>query len=424
MKLAELKKVIQEYQYFDDTNVIDATLSSIIANRLKIGDPVWLIVIGASSGGKSQIIRPITQSDNGFMHQVDDMTENTFLSGAKLKGGAEASLLLREDGIGKHGMISISDLTILLSKSGDARAVIMSQFRALFDGEMTKHSGNMEKPLHWEGYLGVIAGSTPSVYTKFEEFSDLGERFIYYRMKEFSAEKATSLALSRTLYGSELNDKLSEAYLQYTKSVIQTYKGNDIDLTVPDEVKERLINISVFAETVRTAIQKDWKGEHINRIPVPAYPMRVALQLIGITKAFMLMQFHETGSTTLSQDQLNTLDWIGYSLANEEKRACLKILASATFTSSLSTQIVADEIGLETEVVNTFLQNLTAVGILSRSGASNSLGWSFKNENHYNLVRRIETIEKVIEYDERELTNEESSMIEMASEESFRKLDF
>ena len=60
MKLADLKKEIQQYQYMEDTSIVDVSIASIIANRLKFGDPVWLMIIGASSGGKSQILRPLS----------------------------------------------------------------------------------------------------------------------------------------------------------------------------------------------------------------------------------------------------------------------------------------------------------------------------------------------------------------------------
>ena len=419
MKLHDLKKQIQEYQYFEDTKVIDVTLASIISNRLKVSNPVWLILIGASSGGKSQIINPVASSDPQFIHRIDDITENTFLSGAKSKGGEnETSFLLREDGLGAHGIISISDLTILLSKNSESRAVILSQFRALFDGFMTKHSGNMKKPLVWQGYAGIIAGSTPSVYETFEEFSDLGERFIYYRMKDFNRAKATNLALTRTLYGKELNDRLSELYGQYVKELTVKYKEEDHPELTP-EVRERIIRIANFSETVRTPVKKDWRGEHVTRIPCTAYPMRVALQLEGIAKTLMIMRHNEEGVWDLKEEDLSVLDWIGYSLANEEKRACLKILASVAWEESLSTQALADEIGLNTDVVNAYVQNLSAVGVVRRRGESGELRWCFKNKNDYDLVRRIEQIEGEVEYEDREPTHEELKQSEELQNQNF-----
>jgi hypothetical protein len=99
MTLEELKTEIKTYQYFEDTDIIDVALASIISTRLKLGNPIWLIIIGASSGGKSQILRPLALTDAKFMHRVDDLTENTFLSGIS---GDDSSLLKR---IGKNGMI-------------------------------------------------------------------------------------------------------------------------------------------------------------------------------------------------------------------------------------------------------------------------------------------------------------------------------
>jgi len=75
----------------------------------------------------------------------------------------------------------------------------------VYDGKMTKYSGNNPEPITWEGYVGVLAGSTPSVYGHFEKVADMGERFIYYRMKEFDQKKAMTLAMERTVYGKELD---------------------------------------------------------------------------------------------------------------------------------------------------------------------------------------------------------------------------
>jgi len=282
----------------------------------------------------------------------------------------------------------------------------MSQLRALFDGEMTKHSGSMDKPLHWKGYLGIIAGSTPSVYPAFEEYSDLGERFIYYRMKEFDAEKATHVALSRKLFGSALNDTLSEAYAEYIETMVKTYAEND-PIELSQEVKNRLAKISKFSEDVRTAVHKDWRGEKIDRIPTPAYPMRVALQLVAIARALSLMRHNECGSYELIEEDLTILDWIGYSLANEEKRACLRVFASTEFETSLSTQAIADVVGLDTSIVGNFLQNLSAVKVLKRTALGDSLRWEFASKDSYDLVRRIESIKETVEIDERDVTTEE-----------------
>ena len=163
MKLHDLKQEIEKYQYFEDTNIIDVALASIIATRMKLGEPVWLVIIGPSSGGKSQILRPLALTDPKFLHRIDDLTENTFLSGMKMGGDKDAALLKR---IGSSGILVMSDLTVLFSKAKEARATILSQFRMIYDGEMVKFSGTSDKAIVWKGYLGIIAGSTPSIYAE------------------------------------------------------------------------------------------------------------------------------------------------------------------------------------------------------------------------------------------------------------------
>ena len=401
MKLTELKTEIQKYQYMEDTQLIDVSLASIIATRLKIGNPVWLIIIGASSGGKSQMLRPLALTDEKFIHRIDDLTENTFLSGIKSKEG-EVSLLNR---IGSRGIIVISDLTVLFSKQAESRAVILSQFRMVYDGEMTKFSGNSSKPISWKGSLGVLAGSTPSIYQHFEEVADMGERFIYYRMKEFDPYKATHLALTRKSFGKDLDDKLSSLYEQYIKEVVKSYDDEDIELS--EEVNNRIIEVSMFAEKVRTVAHKDRWKDTIDRKPTPAMPMRVALQLVSIAKALAIIQKHETGKNTLTEQNLSILDWCGYSLANEEKRHVLKVIASVAFDKTTTTSTIADIVGLSTSVIGTVLQNLSAVGVLTRTGDGSNLYWAFKNEKDYNIVRRIEHITDIVALENRQTLVEE-----------------
>lgn len=419
MKLFELKREIQKYQYLEDTKIIDVSIASIISTRLKLGDPLWLILIGASSGGKSQIIRPLSLTDKDFIHRLDDLTENTLLSAAG--GDGDKSLLKK---IGSHGMLAISDLTVLFSKSSESRAAILSQFRMLYDGEMTKYAGNQSKPISWKGFLGVISGSTPSIYSMFEEVSDMGERFIYYRMKEYDGEKATAIAMDRELFGKDLDDKLSRLYGQYIREVVEEYDGSPIVLS--DTVKQHIIEVSSFAERVRTVAHVDRysSDKKIVRIPTPAMPMRVALQLTTIAKALILMKRHEGRGDILEDGELAVIDWCAYSLANEEKRKCLSVLASVDYGFDLNTGTIADFVGLDTSVVKNFLQNLSAVGILKRtgSGEDRSLTWSLVKQSDHSLIRRIEDRKISENIQNRAITNDETDEMEEILDKTWETL--
>ena len=366
MTLDDIKKEVRKSYYMEDDSLIDVAIACIIANRLQLGDPVWLIIIGASSGGKSQILRPLAMTDEKYIHKIDDLTENTFLSGGSAKGGKDVSLLTR---IGSNGMISISDLTVLFSRNAESRNAILSQFRMLYDGEMIKNVGNKDKALSWKGYIGVIASSTPSIYASFEEVGDMGERFMYYRMKPYNERKATQVALSRKLCGKSLDEHLSVLYADYIQDVIKSNRDNtDVEL-LPEQI-EHIIEISTLAERIRTVNRIDKFTKELERIPTPAMPMRTALQLMNIAKALRIMRGRD-----LDEKDMGIVSWMGMSLANEEKREVLRILDSSS-SSEMTTQAIADVIGLDTRVVKVVLQNLASTKIVNRSGDTGSLKWS------------------------------------------------
>lgn len=374
MTLDEIKQQVREYYYMEDDSIVDISLACIIANRLQLGEPVWLIIIGESSGGKSQILRPLAMTDDKYIHKLDDITENTFLSGANL-GKDEAgekidvSLLTR---IGKTGMLSISDLTVLFSRNQESRNAILSQFRMIYDGEMTKRSGNNPNPLNWKGYIGVIAGSTPSIYSHFEEVADMGERFMYYRLKPYDQRKATQLALSRDLKGKELDEHLSDLYAGYIKDVVTSNKDTKTITLLPEQL-ERIIDIAMIAERMRTVTKVNRYTGDIERIPTTAMPMRTAIQFLNIAKALKLMRGRDLNDT-----DMDIIQWMGISLANEEKRAVLYVMANDDV--ELTTKDIGDNIGLSTQVAGTILQNLASTKIITRISTQNEKYWRLDDE--------------------------------------------
>ena len=240
----------------------------------------------------------------------------------------------------------------------------------------------------------------------------MGERFLYYRMKDFNSEKATEIAMNRKIFGKELNQKLSGFYTEYLKGVIEWSLENPILPELPPEVIKRIIKIAQLAERIRTTSHVDWQRV-MDRLPVPAYPMRASQQLRSIARGLQIMRLAE--GSNIGQADLKILDWIGWSLGNEEKRACLKYLAELPFTDYIKTQTVADLVGLNTSVIQTILQNLSAIGVLKRSGTAEGLRWKIASEDDWKLIREIEGIveEKPIEA-EREISAEEPEQAQQA----------
>lgn len=414
MNFQDLQKQISDYVYTEDNGMARIALASIIATRMKLGDPVWILMIGPSSGGKSQILRPLALTDQKFIHRIDDLTENTFLSGMKVKKGEKDISLLKQ--IGPLGIVVISDFTVIFSKSSEARNAILGQFRMVYDGEMTKYSGTSNEPITWRGSLGVLAGSTPSIYSHFEEVADMGERFIYYRMKNYNIEKATRTSLDRKLYGRDLDNKLSDMYKEYIINAVQA--SGDVP-AISKETHERIINISMFAALLRTPTHYDKFAKMIDKVPTPEMPMRIALQLSSLAKGLMVMSHYDTGLWDLSEDDISYIEWCAYSLANEERRACLKVLATLPQDEYAFSQSIADTIGLNTSIVSMNLQHLAAIGLVDRSGDGSGLRWRIRSQDNKSIIRRLEGIDQDSTLEHRELSDEEADSSNQAGLDEF-----
>lgn len=422
MKFHELSEQIKPYFYTEDQGLLYTSLATTISARKKLGDPVWLVIVGPSSSGKSQVLRPIALTDNKFIHRIDDVTENTFLSGSQEKKGDDSKSFLKR--IGSRGLLVISDLTVIFSKSGDTKTAVLGAMRMIHDGEMKKMSGSSSKAIEWEGSLGLLAGCTTVIYQFTEELAIMGERFIYWRMKKYDDQKATRVALRRKLFGREVDTKLSDIYGEYIKDVVKYTNGIDIPENVLEAIEDRVVTISTFAATLRTPIQYDKYVRAVTHIPVSEASARVALEIMNIAKAMMCMCYFESdgASWDLGDDQIHYLEWCAYSLANEEKRACLAIIGSVEYMTEVPTTTIADMIGLNTSIVELTLQNLAAIGMLVRSGSSDGFKWRFKDHETWEIIRRLENVVESKKLQAtREMTASEAVMDDDAIRKAFRE---
>lgn len=418
MNLIELKTKVKEYQYLEDTRFIDAALACLVSTRMNQGRPLWLILIGASSSGKTQILRPLAMTDDKFIHSIDDLTENTFLSGARMSKEDKRPMSLLQR-IGKVGMIVISDLTGLFSKPADTRNNILGQLRMIYDGEMTKHVGTSATPISWKGHISILAGSTPTIYKHFEEVASFGERFLYYRLHDFDRVKASHVMVGREGEAT-MDEKLAALYGEYVKEVVLATSAEREKLS--GVVVERIIEVASMAELLRVAGAFDFKSDYLTEIPIPAMPMRTVGQLMTLARGLLAMKKHDYGAEAqLDEEDLKTIDWCGYSLVNDKRRACLKVLASVKRGVYVSTAKIGDICGLPTNVVRNVMQVFTAVKVVSRTGDEGGLSWRIVDEGIKKLIRKIEGVVEDVEVVERKATAEESGEIDQATEKALEE---
>lgn len=391
MTRQEMHNQIGELLYIEDFGALDIIIASIVSNSLQLGDPVWLTLIGPSSGGKSQIIRPFAKAHSTLIHQVDDMTPNTLLSGTL---GLESSLLGR---IGPHGIISMDDLTVLFSKNAEQRGEILSQFRMMYDGRFSKSSGNRKEAIVWEGYMGMIAGATPSIYRFFAEVADMGERFISYRMKPYDVHKAVDFVTSHRHTSKDLTERLSHILKEYIADLIA---GLPIDggplPKIHDETLKIIQDMSEYTTLLRTPVHVNERSGLVDEFPEPEMPFRVMKQLTSIAQSLQCMS--DNVEEVLPDDLTNALEWTAYSLCNDKRRAWLRNLVGLEDQGKhLTARNISACTGLHTEVVTKELDQLQAIGIISLLDDSSTKRWVLKHKALTDMARRVDPYdEKVI----------------------------
>lgn len=384
----ELSKVL----HIEDYNLVDTLIASVVANAKKIGDPVWLTIIGASSAGKSQLIRPFAKSNPALFLQVDDLTSNTLISG----NGESQSMIFRIKG---SGIISIDDLTVIFSKQSEDRNAILGQLRMIYDGRMTKGTGKGTM-IKWEGHAGMMAGSTPSIYRHFAEVADMGERFISYRMKDMNVDAAMNFIDKHGESAKSIDATLTDLFARYFQDLMPKIAEKNIE--VDPKTRERIKEISIAATKLRTPVIIDEREYFVSEFVVPEMPFRVYKQLMNLARAFMLIHNAETGKTDLPDELITAIEWCGYSIADDKRRAYFNAViglnAKGVFTTARN---IAAYTGLHHTAVERGMSVLSAIGVvdmsMAKEGETERKTWSIADKRLEKIVKRIDPPKEIEE---------------------------
>lgn len=378
--IEDLEKEYEKVFLLKDRGLVRVVCATIIANRMSL-DPVWMLLIAPSSGGKSEIIQAISGLE--FVHPISDLTPNTFASGQK-KVGRETSLLLRLN----NGIMAFKDFTSLLSKNREARQEIMGQLREIYDGQYVKHTGTGESVV-WRGKVGAIAGSTEAIYSNLNELSAMGDRFIMYMIEQPDRIEVARRVLENAHNMQEKREHLQQCFKHYILGVIE--KMNEDELELAPEVKENLLIVADFATRVRSAVLTDFKTGLVDFVPSQEMPMRVTSQLYTIASGFMAMRKSEpkllgdaSNSFKLSELEQKLLYKIAFDSIPRNRRDILHPLAQ--YAHGVRTKGLAAFLNLPTASVGKQLSHINALGICRRFARGGKDGDLWKMPDEYRKI--------------------------------------
>lgn len=388
-------------------------VATVIANRMAL-DPVWLLLVAPPSGGKTEMIMAISGLE--FVFLVSDLTVNTFASGQK-KTGKETSLLMKMN----NGIIAFKDFTSILSKQKDARTAIMGQLREIYDGEYVKRTGTGDD-ITWRGKVGSIAGCTEAIYRYLEELSAMGDRFIMYNIEQPDRVEMSRRVLENAENMPEKREHLKACFTFFINQVIMRLETEEEDIELEEGMREELLEVSDFASRARSAVMTDFKSGLVDFVPSPEMPARMTAQLYTLASAFVAINkadpLLEKGALArkgrLTEDEKRLLFKTAFDSIPRTRRNAIYPLAQYT---RVSTAGLATLLGLPTDSVKKYLQQVNALGICNRVKKGGRQGdfWEMKDK-YKKIMFKIEKLE----VKDNELIGEEDSS---DLDEAFEALD-
>jgi hypothetical protein len=279
VRLDKLVCELKEWLHIDDPSVIYTLAATKISHRIP-GDTIWLMLIGPSSGGKSELLKAFTQP--GELN-IDDLTTHTFVSGYRNKDTNDkldfAETLAQR-------IWYIYDLSILLSKSCDERSIILSDMRMVYDGKIKKIFGNKHEAEAECPHNTLICGSTPAVDNTILEDQMLGTRFVQYRIKKGNRVAQMECIDRNHERMAIMRERLVLAVTEFESSI----QVNGFQFTEEDNRNIQLM--TNMTTLLRTAVSMDKHGEPSN-IAYPEEPGRFYKQLKKMYQSYRVIGLSE-----------------------------------------------------------------------------------------------------------------------------------
>jgi hypothetical protein len=397
IKIQDVMNTFDKYAIFEDKHIIEVLMNSVICNNMLTGiNPVWLMIVAKSSGGKSMVLDPFKFVPGTML--IDDLTPNSFISGfggGKGKVGKDSPSLLVQL---PNGTFIISDFTLILKKSPEIRNPILGDFRKIYDGYLTKPKGTGTNL--WQGRAGMICASTPEIYGMMEEARASGERFLYYiynQPTDKAVAKKQREILKYQKNDKQINEEVGTMYNNYLQDLSDFIKKNGQQILDLSDEQHAIIDYAVeFLVNGKATVSVDKRTDKPDKMPQRAGVGRDKKQFLAALTGYLQMDNYNDNTPENTKVKQYRIDEIilkyAYSALNQERRKALEVLATGQKLSSSQIGSVRG-FGMEKESVDKILTPLNSIGLIQKDTTnSTSFKWYIEDETTRNFILKCSAL--------------------------------
>ncbi len=343
-------EALRDYQLVEDEGHVKVTLAGALT-ALFDGDPLWLMLIGGPSSGKTEALRAL----GGLARSIDDVTVAGLLgwvgSGSK---GRPSGLLLR---VGSRGLATIADLSTLLAGDFKEREKTFAALRRIYDGSYSRALGTYPQPLKWKGRLTLIAAVTGVVDNYSSHADALGPRWVYFRIPDLSAAGKKRAAAYARITAQDKREQ--RAHVQELATIAVGDAAVRLDMVaVPDELADTIIDTAIVATQARAGVPRSGYGQRdvIGEV-VREEPMRLSGQLELLARGLLALRVSRAETIRLVRRcALDSID-----------RTRRRALADLADGEVLTANQLAQRIGCDWHVAARALEDLALTGLIEET---------------------------------------------------------
>lgn len=382
MTIDELIALFQEHLYLPDPAPVELMLATLVASRMPGKQPVWILLVGPPSSGKTVLFDAIAGEDD--VEVVSTVTEAGLLSGSVSRSEESTGGLLAK--IGAEGLLCIKDFTSILSATAQDRSKLLAAFREIHDGVWVRHLGSRGGvSIGWRGRICLIGAVTEVIDLHTAAIGAMGERFLYYRLPALDEDERMELDAAAAVNAhreQEVHDLLADASGRFLAGLKPPGELEPLS----DDADLSLGRICDLATRCRTPLHRDERGKVI-LVPEPEATPRLHGMIYILLQALLALGVREEECWRLAHE-------VALGSIPKTRRHVIDLLA--TSNTELHVTDVAADLAISKDAAYKVAEELAALGVAVQCATSTVIRasqwlqtrWAETHVESYIRVRR------------------------------------